>query len=229
MMKRWIVIVLLFGVLAVAWAMWTKRPYFNFATMVETPELDRHPLFMVDIEGNKYRVTPRVDLAAPSSVIRWPAFRSARGEAQPLQLTIAKAQWAADMPLVDNGFVGPQSVALRLDWPETAEERAKAPVDEAPVRVTYFRRQWFRDPLTDAEIRADRDIHFASPDATPREEAVVVRCIAGYDRIPCKAVFEHLGRPAQVEFPRRRLDDWEAAYTAARGLVRGIATPIAPR
>ena len=205
-------------------ALWPKLDIDSF---VETPEEWERLYAKYDrTTSDRVRVTPRVNVDAPVSVILWPAFKSNKVAALPLELRIRKEQWASREAVSDPGFIGPNSVGLRLDWPESDEARAKARDDETPLAVTYGRSEIHRDLLYDEAFRADDKIKFATALTAPREEAVVVYCLGGGY---CAAKFEYLGRPATFNFPKRRLDDWREGYLAARRLIASIARPIEKR
>jgi hypothetical protein len=209
--------------LAVRWALgiW---PSLDIDTFVETPEEWEKLYAKYDrTTSDRVRVTPRVDVDAPVSVIRWPAFKSNKVAAVPLELRIRKDQWASREAVSDQGFIGPSSVGLRLDWPEADEARAKARDDEQPLAVSYGRSVIHRDFLYDEAYRANEEIKYATPLTAPREEAVVIYCGRGPE---CTVNFEYLGRPAVFSLPRRRFDDWREGLLAARRLIASVAKPI---
>ena len=221
-----IVIMVVVGAAMYAFARYMTKPAIDIDTFVETPEVWERMFNKYDgITSDKMRVTPRVKLDAPETVIRWPAFKSSRVSAQPLELRIRRDQWADKFAVSDRGFIGPDAVGLRVDWPEEDEERAKASKEEEPPRLTYGRASAWRDFLYEEEFRSNREIKFATPLDVPREQAAVIYC-GSYGAIHCTLYFEHLGRPAQLTFPRRRFEHWDEALQRARQLLASVATPI---
>jgi len=225
---RWLIILAVTAAVMFGANWFFTRPAFQFDTLVETPELiDRLFNQYGGTASNQLRVTPRVDIDAPESVIRWPAWQSKWVFAVPLELRIGKGQWGHKFALSDGGLIGPDAVGLRLDWPESDEERAKALEGEEPPLVLYSRSTGMsiRDLLYSEEYRANSEIKFATPMEAPREEAVVIYC-GGYGATDCNMRFEYMGRPVELHFPRRRFDDWEEAHQGARRLLASIARPI---
>jgi hypothetical protein len=225
---KWLVAFALLGALWFVMFRSVFGPSMKWDTFVETPEVfDEMERKYSGIVSSRVRVTPEVDVNAAESVIRWPAWKSKEVAALPIEVHVAKAQWSDRSPVSDQGFIGPSALALRVDWPEPAEERAKAPAQEAAPVVYYFRSHGGRgthDLLYDERYRSAKNIVFASPLTAAREEAVVVYC-PSYSSIPCEARFEYLGRSAQFAFPRRRADDWEEGYKRARQvLVAAVRT-----
>jgi hypothetical protein len=223
---RMVVIMAVVGAAMFALARWLVQPAIDIDTFVETPEVWDRMFNQYDgIQSDKMRVTPRVNLDAPETVIRWPAFKSSRVDAQPLELRIRKGQWADKFQVSDRGFIGPAAVGLRVDWPEKDEERAKAGRDEELARVIYGRANLGRDFLYEEQFRSNREIKYATPLDSPRDQAVVIYC-GSHGAVHCTLYFDHLGRPAQLTIPRRRFDDWEDALKRARQLLASVATPI---
>jgi hypothetical protein len=216
---RWLIVLAVVGAVMFGAVKWITRPTMHIDTFVETPETEYR---------YQARVTPQVDIGAPESVIRWPAFKSKIVAAAPLELRIKRSQWADKFQVIDNGHIGPSSVGLRLDWPEPDEARAKALGGEGAPRVMYARAIVYRDMLYDEEFRANPEIRYATPLTAPRDEAVVIFC-GGYGAVDCRMRFEYLGRPVEVYFPRRRVEDWEGARQAALRLLASVATPIAKK
>jgi hypothetical protein len=224
---RWLILLVVAGAVIYGAVKWTTKPAMDIATFVETPEVLETAQKQYGLMSDRTRVTPRVNVNAPETVIRWPAYKSKWVAAVPLELRIRKAQWGEGYQVSDSGFIGPDAVGLRLDWPESAEERADAPGTEEPPLVIYQRSLGFatRDLLYDEEYRAGSEIKFATPLTVPREEAVVIYC-GRYGSTNCNMRFEYLGRPAEFNLARRRLEDWEAGHQAARRMLASIATPI---
>jgi hypothetical protein len=201
-------------------------------TFVETPEV-YDKLYASALNGvpenTKMRTTPRVDVNAAESVIRWPAYQSKKVAAPPVELRIKKAQWVRQEAVRDPAFIGPESLSLQLDWPEDTEARRAAAASEDLTRLTYYRSHGGaadKDLLYDEEYRANRGVRYVTPMDTPREEAVLVRCAGG---LGCFVKFEYLGRPAELQFPTRRYEKWEEGHNAAKRLLASIATPITAR
>ena len=223
---RWIAWFAFLGIATYMGARWMLKPAIDIDTFVETPEVyERLEKKWDGVVSNTMRVTPRVDVNAPESVIKWPAYKSKIVAAPAVELRIRKQQWSATYPMADRGFIGPSYVSLKLNWPEEEESRAKARANEEPPRLIYSRSgEETNDLLYSERYRASSGIKYASPMDAPREEAVVASCNRS---LGCEIRFEHLGRPAQLSIPARRGDDWEAAYMGARRLLASITTPIA--
>ena len=223
---RMVVFMIVIAAAMYGMARWLTRPLIEFDTFVETPEVWLELFNKYDgIESDRVRVTPRVNPLDRESVIRWPTFQSTRLYAAPVELRIRDTQWSDKAPVSDRGVIGPDRVVLALDWPEAEAGRARAPRDEEPPRVVYTRARIGRDVLVDEEFRAGGEVKYATPLDAPREEAVIVYCAERASQ-GCVMLFEHLGRPAQLGFPQRRLPDWREGYRRARTLIASIATPI---
>jgi hypothetical protein len=197
-------------------------------TFVETPEV-YDKLYASALNGvpanTPMRTTPRVDVNAAESVIRWPAYQSKKVTAPPVELRIKKAQWAPQEAVRDPAFIGPESLSLRFDWPEPDEARKEAAANEQ-LRLTYYRSHGGaadKDLLYDEEYRAKPGVRYSTPLDAPREEAVLLMCSRG---LGCDLRFEYLGRPAVLNFAMRRVDLWEDGHNAAKRLLASIATPI---
>ncbi len=209
---------------------WLTKPAIDVNTFVETPELrERMDKKWANVV-NGPRGTPLVNIEAPESVIRWPAYKSQTVSAPALELRIRKELWAKDQPVQDIGYIGPLGISLKLEWPEPEETRQKAPASEREMTVSYGRGFDLetRDPLYDPAIRARPGVvHMTEPDS-PREKAYLVYC-STYKKFDCDLHFEHLGRPAHISLPQRRIEDWESGMNAAKRLLSVVATPITPR
>ncbi|MBE0621981.1 MAG: hypothetical protein IH605_15415 [Burkholderiales bacterium] len=219
---RWVFRLAVVGAVVFGMARWLTRPAIDIDTFVETQEG-----FEEIFNKGGGMTSSQVNMSASESVIRWPAWKSNWVSAAPLELRIKKNQWAHDLPLGNNDWIGPLAVALRLDWPESDEERAKKRKGEVLPVVVYFRNTGLarNDLLYSEGYRAERAIRFATPMDAPREESAVIYC-EGYGGTDCTIHFEYLGRPVELRFPRRRFDDWEDAYQRARRLLASVGTPI---
>lgn len=217
---KWVVFVVTVCVVIAGGVYWTRRPAIDLATFVES-EAHADKSLGRAVKSDSYRVTPRVDVRARETVIRWPAYRSSTVFAAPLQLRIKNSLWSEERPVVDNGYIAPYSVALRLDWPEDMESAKRARADEEAPRVLLMRHLGStKDVLFDAEWR--RNATFHTPDGTVRAKAVGIFCYVGR----CTMYFDYLGRPVQLTFPRRRFRQWEEAHELALRLLREVGTPI---
>jgi hypothetical protein len=228
-MVKWLVA---FGILGAMWFVMFRSlwPTVDVKTFVETPEL-YEAAYSRDgsmVKDNR-RVMKRVDPNAPEVVIKWPTWQSKEVMAPPIELRIRRDQWAKVRdPVIDRGFLAPDAVTLKLNWPESEESRAGAKADEEPPRVVLSRGHGEPgdvDLLTRQQMRESQFTKFATPVDAPRDQAVLVTCVHGA-KGDCSILFEHRGRTAYVYFPGRRADDWEKAHEAAQRLLASIATPL---
>lgn len=217
---KWVVFVVTVCVVIWGGVRWAQRPVIDFETFVETEE-HADKLFGRPTKSDSYRVTPRVDVRARETLVRWPEYRSKTVFAAPLQLRIRNSLWSEQQPVTDNGYIAPYSVALRFDWPEDEESSKRARADEEAPRMLLMRHLGnTKDVLFDADWR--KDATFKTPEGTARESAVAIACYI--DR--CYMYFDYLGRPVQLTFPRRRFRQWEEAHELALRLLREVATPV---
>lgn len=217
---KWLVFVVTVCVVIWGGVHWTLRPAIDLETFVETEEhLDKS--LGRPVKSNSYRVTPRIDVRARETIVRWPAYRSNTVFAAPLQLRIKNSLWSEEQPVLDNGYIAPYSVALRLDWPEDEESSKRARANEEAPRMILMRNLGnTKDVLFDAEWR--KGARFTTPEGTARESAVAIWCYLG----KCSMYFDYLGRPVELKFPGRRFRQWEDAHELALRLLREVATPI---
>ncbi len=217
---KWVVFVVTVCVVIGGSVYWTRRPAIDLTSFVES-EAHADKSLGRAVKSDSYRVTPRVNVRAPETVVRWPAYRSNTVFAAPLQLRIKNSLWSEERPVLDNGYIAPYSVAFRLDWPEDEESTKRARADERAPRLELMRHLGnTKDVLFDAEWR--RNARFHTPDGTAREKAVGIFCYAG----GCTMYFDYLGRPVQLTFPGRRFRQWEEAHELALRLLREVGTPI---
>jgi hypothetical protein len=221
-----------FGILGAMWFTMFRSlsPSVDVKTFVETPEIidaaySKDGAFVKD----NRRVMKRVDPGAAEVVIKWPTWKSKEVIAPPVELRIRRDQLANIRdPIVDRGFLAPDSVTLKLNWPESAESRAGASEEEEAPRVVIFRghgEPGSVDLLTRQQMRDSEFTKFATPVDAPRDQGVIVSCVHA-PKGNCDILFEHRGRTVYVYFPARRADDWGEARDGAQRLLASITTPL---
>jgi hypothetical protein len=228
-MLKWLVA---FGILGAMWFTMFRslNPSVDVKTFVETPEII-DAAYSKDgaIVKDSRRVMKRVDPAAPEIVIKWPTWKSKEVIAPPIELRIRRDQLAAIRdPIIDRGFLAPDSVTLKLNWPESEESRAGASAEEEAPRVVLSRghgEPGSVDLLTREQMRDSQFTKFATPVDAPRDQGVIVTCVHGA-KGNCSILFEHQGRTTYVYFPGRRADDWEQAREGAQRLLASITSPL---
>jgi hypothetical protein len=227
-MMKWLVA---FGILGAMWFVMFRslNPSVDVKTFVETPEIFE-AAYSKDgsmVKDNR-RVMKRVDPSAPEVVIKWPTWKSKEVVAPPIELRIRRDQLAKIRdPIVDRGFLAPDSVTLKLVWPESEDSRAGASQEEEAPRVVLFRGHGEPgdvDLLTREQMRDSQFTRFATPVDAPRDQGVIVSCVGAKGE--CSILFEHRGRTTYVYFPGRRADDWEQARDAAQRLLASITTAL---
>jgi hypothetical protein len=222
-MVKWLVA---FSILGAMWfVMWKSIARVDVQKFVETPEIHEAAYTPDGLMAKDTRRTMgRVDAEAAESVIRWPAWKSPKVAADPIELRVQRNQWHAKDPFTDRGFIGPDAIRLRVSWPETPEERSQAsPSEEYPV-LHLGRAHGDFDPLTSPESSI-RGLIYSTPVDTPRPQKIAIMC-GITESSECNLFFEYRGRPARLTFPRRRFEDWESGYKSARTLLDAIAKPI---